>query len=148
MKPISQNMYLIVWTPIHRYTSRIRPIFSNQLWETPNNDLCACPRWEFQQHASRTLAALSIDQSLSISHCQCTLNSHITLMINHFCPKKSCYKIAFILFCAPAGCSSDRIQVAHKDTHILWPADLSLTTIDPLSPTTPKNRNLWFLFSS
>ena len=92
MKPISQNMYLIVLTPIHRYTSRIRPIFSNQLWETPNNDvmteLCACPWWEFQQHASRTLATLSIDQSLSMSHCQCTSNSHHTLMINHYFPKK------------------------------------------------------------
>ena len=31
---------------------------------------------------------LSIDQSLSISHCQCTSNSHHTLMINHYCPKK------------------------------------------------------------
>ena len=92
VKPISQNMYLIVLTPTRRYTSRIRPIFSNQFWETPNNDvmteLCACPLWEFQQHASRTIPTLSIDQSLSISHCQCISNSHHNLMINHYCPKK------------------------------------------------------------
>ena len=53
----------------------------------------------------------------------------------------------FILFSAPVGCSSDTIHVVHKDAHNLWPADLSLRTIDPLSPNTPKNRNLWFLFS-
>ena len=102
MKPVSQNMYLIVLTSIHRYTSRIRPIFSNQLWETPNNDvmteLCACPRWEFQQHASWTLATLSMDQSLSISHCQCISNSHHTLMINHHCPKKVVILQDFIYF--------------------------------------------------
>ena len=80
----------------------IRPIFSNQLWETPNNDvmgeLCACPRWEFQQHASRTLATLSIDQSLSISHCQSTSNSHHTPMINHYCSKKIIIVQDFISF--------------------------------------------------
>ena len=132
MKPISQNMYLIVLTPIHRYTSRIRPIFSNQLWETPNNDvmteLWACPRWDFRQHASQTLATLSIDQSLSISHCQCTSNSHHTLMINHYLVIK--------------------FRWSTKTPIVYDPLTTALTTIDPLSPNTPKNRNLWFLFSS
>ena len=51
------------------------------------------------QHASRTHATLSIDQSLSISHCQCTSNSHHTLMINHYCPKKKDNFTRFLFFC-------------------------------------------------
>ena len=49
-------------------------------------------------HASRTFATLRIDQSLSISHCQCASNWHNTLMINHYYPKNNHFT-RFYLFC-------------------------------------------------
>ena len=150
MKLISQNKYLIVSTGIP--ANIFKPAVGD-LKQWRHDRAVRMPTFRnFSNMLLGPLPPYMLDQSVSISHCQCTLNSHHNLMINHYCPKRIIIlQDSFILLWTPVGCNSDKIQVVHKDTHSLWLSDLSLATIDLLSPNTcscRKNGNLWFSLTS